>query len=85
MNSGGNGAFVNATLAVTPFQTLHLFVGGKGGSPMNGDKGGTGGFNGGGAGNARDSFSGGGGGTSSFDVLICKGSCPFLLFFRWRF
>ncbi len=62
--TGGNGARVTATLAVTPGQTLNIYVGGQGGNP-------TAGWNGGGAGGAGGApggSSGGGGGASDIRI-----------------
>jgi hypothetical protein len=56
---GGRGAYIKATISVTPSSTLDVYVGGKGGDQV-GSVGGAGGYNGGGA--ARGPRSGGGGG-----------------------
>ncbi|MBI4833967.1 MAG: hypothetical protein HY811_04000 [Planctomycetes bacterium] len=58
--SGGNGARVQTTIAVTPGQTLYIYVGGAG---ADWDVGG-GGYNGGGSGGSGGGFGGGGGGAS---------------------
>jgi uncharacterized repeat protein (TIGR01451 family) len=50
---GGLGGRTTATLAVTPGEVMHVFVGGRGGNPQ-------GGFNGGGDGGASYAFGGGG-------------------------
>lgn len=76
---GADGAQVEATIAVTPGQTLYVEVGGRGedGSitPVT-----NGGFNGGGstsvAGPIAEPTGGGGGGASDVRTLSCGGSCP---------
>lgn len=65
---GGNGGRVLATLAVTPGESLSIFVGGRGGDSGSPNRAGPGGFNGGGSGGI-DSVdgngpAGGGGGAS---------------------
>lgn len=57
--TGGLGAFVSGTLAVTPGQTLNIFVGGQGVAT-------NGGFNGGG--NGGGTFGGAGGGASDIRI-----------------
>jgi hypothetical protein len=57
--TGGLGAYVSGTMAVTPGQTLNIFVGGQG-------SGTTGGYNGGG--NGGGTFGGGGGGATDIRV-----------------
>lgn len=66
--SGGLGGRVQATLSVTPGQTLDIYVGGAG-FPNSGTTGGSGGFNGGGRGGNNDNAGGAGGGGAS-DVRI---------------
>jgi uncharacterized repeat protein (TIGR02543 family) len=56
--SVGSGSQVNATIPVTPSETLYIYVGGEGGY------GGSGGFNGGGNGGSGYGDGGGGGGAS---------------------
>ena len=62
--TGGRGALVSGTIAVSPGQTLYVEVGGIGGS---GGFGGSpqGGFNGGGSGGSRNGLSAAGGGGAS--------------------
>jgi hypothetical protein len=62
---GGNGARVQTTIAVTPSETLYLYVGGSGGNGSVGT--GAAGYNGGGAGGIGngDGWVGSGGGGSS--------------------
>jgi hypothetical protein len=63
-SSGGTGGSVTATIAVTPGQTLAIFVGGHG-TDATGTDTGTGGFNGGGSANfANNGRAAGGGGAS---------------------
>jgi hypothetical protein len=66
---GGQGASVVGTLAVTPGETLAIFVGALGGATTCGGgycpTPGVGGFNGGAAGGTSDFYSGGGGGGAS--------------------
>jgi cell wall-associated NlpC family hydrolase len=63
---GGKGGRVQTTLAVTPNQTLFIYVGGKGGDAIGPNTAGSGGFNGGGTGaidnvDANGPSAGGGG------------------------
>ncbi|MFZ4656017.1 MAG: InlB B-repeat-containing protein, partial [Caldilineaceae bacterium] len=60
---GGEGGTVQATISVTPGETLYVYVGGQGGARTGGD-GGAGGFNGGGAGGSGVLGGYGGGGAS---------------------
>jgi len=62
-NPGGDGGYVRATIAVTPGETVAVFVGGQGGNGASGT-GGAGGFNGGANGGSVDDGGGGGGGAS---------------------
>ena len=67
LSVGRPGGTAEATIPVTPGETLHVFVGGQGGD-FNAGNGGAGGLNGGGdAGNQSSpaSFPGGGGGGAS--------------------
>jgi hypothetical protein len=68
----GKGGYVKGTLAVTPGETLNVYVGGKGGTPSTiTGSGGAGGWNGGAAGGGGSSSSGGdaaGGGGGASDV-----------------
>lgn len=57
-STGGQGGYVNGTLAVTPGETLYIYVGGKGGAP-------NGGWNGGANGGDLSGADGGGGGGAS--------------------
>jgi hypothetical protein len=57
-NAGGLGARATGTYAVTPGETLYIYVGGRGGQPA-------GGFNGGGSGGSDTLGNGGGGGGAS--------------------
>ena len=64
--SGGNGAVLSGTLAVTPGQVFQINVGGSGGTGAS-----SGGYNGGGTGRGANSAanqSGGGGGATSISV-----------------
>src|SRR5437667_10612321 len=65
---GGKGGRVQTTLAVTPGETLVIYVGGRGGDLGNANTAGPGGFNGGGAGGIDNvdfnAPAGGGGGAS---------------------
>jgi hypothetical protein len=64
--SGGNGAVLSGTLAVTPGQVFQIKVGGSGGTGAS-----SGGYNGGGTGKGANSAanqSGGGGGATSISV-----------------
>ena len=65
---GGKGGRVQTTLAVTPGETLVIYVGGRGGDLIPPNTGGPGGFNGGGAGGIDNvdfnAPAGGGGGAS---------------------
>jgi hypothetical protein len=76
--AGGQGGSVTATIAVTPGETLTIYVGGKGGDSFSGSVGAAAGYNGGGQGFARFSTGGGGGtdirrGTSLADRLVVGG------------
>jgi hypothetical protein len=64
---GGNGGFVQATIAVTPGGTLFIYVGGRGGNGV-GTVGGAGGFNSGGRGGDGSFPGAGGGGGGASDV-----------------
>src|SRR3954451_496306 len=67
----GTGGSVTATFAVTPGETLAVFVGSQGGTSTDGLSGGPGGFNGGGDGGAGalgPIAAGGGGGGGASDV-----------------
>lgn len=67
-DTGGNGGYVKATIAVTPGETLAVFVGGEGGLAAYYTYG-AGGFNGGGAGGFGTGYSiGGDGGGGASDV-----------------
>ncbi|MBV9718342.1 MAG: hypothetical protein JOZ77_03425 [Candidatus Eremiobacteraeota bacterium] len=67
--SGGNGGIVKATIAVTPRETLAVFVGGEGtGDTSNCNVGSEGGFNGGGAGGNENYCLNGTGGGGASDV-----------------
>jgi hypothetical protein len=59
----GEGGTIQATISVTPGETLFVYVGGQGGPYFSG-AGGAGGFNGGGAGGSGGLAGGGGGGAS---------------------
>jgi gliding motility-associated-like protein len=64
--NGGRGAVITGTLAVTPGQTLNIYVGGSGGLGNA-----SGGWNGGGTGRSASSstwFSGGGGGATDIRI-----------------
>jgi hypothetical protein len=61
----GLGGEADATLTVTPGESLHVFVGGKGGD-TGGATGGVGGFPGGGTGGTSTLSGGGGGGSGLF-------------------
>jgi hypothetical protein len=65
---GGKGGRLQTTVAVTPGETLTIYVGGRGGDLINPNTGGPGGFNGGGTGGVDDvdgnGPAGGGGGAS---------------------
>ncbi len=61
-NVGGSGGFTNATISVTPLETLNIVV--SGGGDL-GTSGGTGGFGGGGTGGTGGGITGGGGGGRS--------------------
>ncbi|OGR62853.1 MAG: hypothetical protein A2X31_07005 [Elusimicrobia bacterium GWB2_63_22] len=63
-NIVGGGGFAQATIAVTPGESLTVMVGGPGGAG-NGSSGGAGGLNGGGAAGSTAWYSGGGGGYSA--------------------
>ena len=63
--SGGRGARVRATLAVTPGETLSLYVGGVGTQGPQGASAGGAGYNGGGNGGVNGGGRGGGGGGAS--------------------
>ena len=69
--AGGDGAKVDATVPVTPGETLYVEVGGAGGAG-NENGVGNGGFNGGGAGLPG----GGGGGASDIRTVSCATTCP---------
>jgi hypothetical protein len=74
---GGTGAHVQATLAVTPGQTLQIMVGGTGLASRPGALSTTGGFNGagnGGSGLFQADWGGGGGGASDVRAGVCAGS-----------
>ncbi len=75
-NPGGDGGYVEATLAVTPDETLEVFVGGRGGDAVGGAAGG-GGFNGGANGGAGLPDDGGGGGGGASDVR--RGGAPLVV------
>src|SRR5713226_3012247 len=66
--TGGKGGRVQTTLAVTPGETLVIYVGGRGGDLIGPNTGGPGGFNGGGTGGIDNvdfnGPAGGGGGAS---------------------
>ena len=66
---GGKGGYSKGTLVVNGGETLHIYVGGKGGTAPNG----VGGWNGGGLGNTQESNRGAGGGGAS-DVRTVGGS-----------
>lgn len=67
--TGGNGGIVNATITVTPGETLAIFVGGEGtGDTSNCSPGSEGGFNGGGAGGSENYCLNGTGGGGASDV-----------------
>ncbi|MGB8964955.1 MAG: glycine-rich protein [Candidatus Cybelea sp.] len=69
MLTGGNGGIVTATIAVTPGETLAIFVGGEGtGDTSNCSPGSDGGFNGGGAGGSENYCLNGTGGGGASDV-----------------
>ncbi len=69
VDSGGHGACVQATLSVTPGQTLYIYVG-QHGTPGSTSTGGSGGYNGGGNGaNAFGAYGGGGGGGAT-DIRV---------------
>ncbi len=64
---GGLGGYASGTLAVSPGQTLYVYVGGKGGTHASGTITG-GGFNGGGDSRGVNNLVGGGGGASDVRV-----------------
>jgi hypothetical protein len=63
----GEGGISTATIAVTPGETLFIYVDGQGGESYEGEPG-AGGFNGGGAGGVGTVVSAGGGGGGASDV-----------------
>ena len=65
--AGGRGGYVVATIAVTPGETLFVYVGGQGQAGADA-AGGVGSFNGGGDGGSSWGFYGGGGGGGASDV-----------------
>jgi Glycine rich protein len=67
-DTGGMGGRARATIAVTPGETISIYVGGRGGLADTAGVGGAGGFDGGGAGGTGVEGTGGGGGAS--DVRI---------------
>src|SRR4029077_6179623 len=67
-DTGGMGGRARATIAVTPGDTISIYVGGRGGPADTAGVGGAGGFDGGGPGGTGVEGTGGGGGAS--DVRI---------------